>query len=141
MAADAVHAGGRRFGLIAVWLGALLVALIGVLSPSTASAHIGESYLQVPGVKGGAQVAPYKKWVKAEAQYWQQADFSLINPKNLKRFRRGRLFYSGPEAPHEGASTLALAIDKRDPALPKLMKQCANKVHFPELNYAESSQR
>jgi hypothetical protein len=142
MVADGVIVGGGRVRPTAVVLGALLAVLVGILRPGTASAHIGESFLNVPGVAGSWRGTPYKKWVKAEAQYWKQSDFSIFgNRSNQRAFRRGRMFYSGPDAPHTGASTLALAIDKHDRALPKLMEQCAKKVHFAELGYAEPSQR
>jgi hypothetical protein len=48
-------------------------------------------------------------------------------------------FFSGPQAPREGAGALALSLDKRSPALKPLMDRCLSQTTIPEVKYAESA--
>ena len=126
---------------LAAWTGRLVVAaLLIVAGTGTASAYIGKSYLQMPGIAGGTQGKHYSKWLTIEAHYWQSDDASMFasSNRNFKRLR-ARLFFSGPAAPRQGAGRLTISIDKRDLALPKLMEACVNQTKFPQMTYAESS--
>jgi hypothetical protein len=109
------------------------VALV-VLLCGTASAYVGQSFLRLPGVAGANSGGKYKNWVKFEAQYW-------TNAAPGKFFSPGTepAFFSGPQAPREGAGALALSLDKRSPALKPLMDECLSGTKIAEVGYAESA--
>ena len=116
---------------------AFAVAALSIAGTDIASAYVGPSFMEVPGVVGGWQGENYKNWVRIDSHWW------ATRPDDYKLMRRGKpkMFYSGPFPPREGASSLAITLDKRNPALPELMRRCVNKVPVPELTYAESSMR
>jgi hypothetical protein len=119
---------------------AIAAGVLSLAGAGTASASIGASFMDVPGVDGGWQGETYKNWVKIEANYWKGDGAGIFGGRKVDgNFRRERQFFSGPVAPREGASTLMISIDKHNPALPKLMEQCAKKTTIPALTYAESS--
>jgi hypothetical protein len=118
----------------------VVAAFLVVAGTGTASAYVGKSYMEIPGVAGGTKARPHRNWLTIEAHYWQSDDTTMFSRsnRNFKRLR-SRTFFSGPAAPHSGASQLIISIDKHNPALPKLMEMCASKAKAPELDYAESS--
>jgi hypothetical protein len=110
-------------------------AVIWVAGAEVASAYVGKSFLQVPGVSGDWKGEKYKGWVSAESNIWQK---QALGP--FARRRRGsNAYFSYPSAPRKGASEMTVAIDKRNPALPRLMDRCLHKASIPEMTYAESS--
>lgn len=129
--------------------GAALAAVCGLLwASATFAGYVGESFLKVAGVAGGWPGERYKDWVKFEAREWIETPTCSArqgNPNALvcdEKFwvsRESRLLYSGPWAPRKGAGKLAVALDKRSPALKALMELCTSKAKIPELVYAESS--
>jgi hypothetical protein len=102
----------------------------------TALAYVGEGYLQIPGVSGGWQGANYQNWVRIEGRFWGRDTYAIPNGTGP---RRARAFYSGPSGPRQGAGDLVVAVDKRSPALPALMDQCARQVKLPQVILAESA--
>jgi hypothetical protein len=120
----------------------IVAAVLIVAGTGTASAYVGKSFMQIPGIAGGTKAGPHKNWLTIEAHYWQSDDTTMFSRsnRNFKRMR-SRMFFSGPAAPHGGASQLTISVDKHNPALPKLMEMCASKAKAPALNYAESSFR
>ena len=113
---------------------AAIAAIALSISPGTASAYVGESFLQVPGLTGDVLSDKYKGWVKLEAQYW-------TNTPHLRPITIGKksLWFTGPQAPHEGAGKLALALDKHSPLLKPLMGRCQSGSKIADLKYAESA--
>ena len=130
---------------------ALLAAAIGLSWAGVASAgYIGESFLQVPDVSGGWPGEKYKGWVKFEAREWTETPTCAARQKNPnalvcdERFfmpGESHLFFSSPLAPPSGSGKLAVALDKRSPALKSLMDLCQRKATIPEVTYAESAER
>lgn len=117
---------------------AAVAAVLSALGSGIAAAHIGPSFVQFPGLRGDWQGPAYKGWVRAESNYWQTDEVGTFSRRAM---RRSKMFYSAPPAPRKGASALIVAVDKRNPALRRLMAQCASKTRFAELGYAESSMR
>jgi hypothetical protein len=127
-----------------------LAALCGLSWASAVFAgYVGESFLQVADVSGGWPGEQYKDWVKFEAREWIETPTCSArqgNPNALvcdEKFwvsRESRLLFSGPWAPRKGPGKLAVALDKRSPALKALMDLCASKTNVPEVTYAESSE-
>ena len=123
---------------------AALVTLAAVCLPLPVSAHVGPSYLKVAGAAGDARVAPYKTWIRAEANYWKSQEGGLFGGNGLAKggrnsFRRSRQVFSGPPGPTHGPDQLMLAIDRHSGGLPALMAACRDKTVLPEVDYAESS--
>lgn len=116
---------------------ALAGGLGGVATPAAAY-YIGPSYLKVPGVVGGAKVAPYRGWIRAEANYWMKKP-PMWGIRGISGKESG-LKFTGPLTPASGPSMLALAVDKKSPGLAGLMNACRNGATIPELVYAESSE-
>lgn len=111
--------------------------------------YIGESFLRVADVSGGWPGDKYHDWIKFEARDWIDTPTCAArhnNPNALvcdEKFwvpQESRLFFSGPWAPRQGAGKLAVALDKRSPALGALMDLCARRAKIPEVVYAESSE-
>lgn len=110
----------------------------GLSATDAAAYYIGPSYLQVPGVKGGAKHARYAGWVRAEANYWTE--------KPTLREIRGitgdtaSLLFTGPRVPEQGPSVLSVAIDKASPALPAMLEKCRAGAPIPKIRVAESAE-
>jgi hypothetical protein len=121
----------RLFAAARTMIAAAAFSLVGA---NAASAYVGDSFMQIPGVDGGWKGENYKDWVKVEADYWPSR--ARIG---LGSFRRGPSVFSGPAAPRKGASTLNIALDKTNPIVPVLMDKCVHKTAIPEMTYAESS--
>jgi hypothetical protein len=123
----------------------------GLFLANTASAgYIGESFLQVPGVSGGWPGEKYQDWVKFEAREWTETPTCAARQKSPnalvcdERFfvpAESHAFFSSPLAPASGSGKLAVALDKRSPALRSLMDLCQHKAAIPEVIYAESAER
>ena len=107
---------------------------LAVFLSGTASAYVGQSFLRVPGITGVRPAGRYDGWVKFESQYWTNTVQPAYVPPDKQR-----AFFSGPQAPRDGAGALALSLDKRNPALKPLMDRCLNRTQIPELKYAESA--
>lgn len=117
----------------------LAAATIAFASTIPASAYyIGPSYLEVPGVEGGAAQGKYRNWVRAEAHYWLARPV-MHEIRGISGKESG-LKFSGSRAPVSGAAMLALAVDKNSPALAPLLAICLSGEKLPELTYAESSE-
>jgi type VI protein secretion system component Hcp len=105
---------------------------------ATAQHYIGPSYLQIPGVSGGAKDKAHKGWVKAEGHYWTK--------KPARREIRGisgaisSLQFTGSRAPAKGANTLSLSIDKASPALREMMERCQSGAPLAQVTFSESSE-
>jgi hypothetical protein len=126
----------RNSGLRFAMRFGVAVLACSVLSIDAASAYVGDSFMQVPGLKGDWQGKTYGKWVRFDANYWNNASNNVFG-----RRRGSRSFFSGPMAPRQGENALVVSIDKHSPMLPKLMDMCAKKVAIPEVTYAESADR
>ena len=127
------------------YLGAGLVMLavagagVAVLPVDRAEASVGESFMAIPGLVEGRAGKDNRGWLRIEAHYWPSEDTDIFMGRN--RLRGDKATFSGPPAPQHGAGTLALAIDKRNPLLRKLMQACAAGTVVPQLRFRESSQR
>src|SRR4051812_15096336 len=105
---------------------AAVASCVAMLVATPAAAHIGPSYLHIPGVTGNARVAPYKNWIRVEADYWKPDEGGMFGSKKgpysgRNSFRRSRMVYSGPAAPTHGPDQLVVSLDKHNPALGALM--------------------
>ena len=117
---------------------ALATMLLSIAAANTAWAYVGDSFLQIPGVSGDWQAAPYKHWVRVEGNYWPGG--RPIGLGGAGGFRHPDQF-SGPASPRQGEGTLVIALDKDSPVLPQLLAQCLQKTPISQLTYAESSER
>lgn len=116
----------------------LFAAAAGLMLAHPAMAdYLGPSYLKVPGVNGGAVHGKYRKWLRAEGNYWGERP----PPRDIRGVsgKDSGLKFTGSRAPAQGASVLALAIDKHDPGLGRVMQLCRSGAALPELVYAESA--
>lgn len=127
-----IGSGKRRFTKGLVVAGALAA------SPQAFAQHyIGDSYIQVPGVSGGAREREHKGWVRAEAHYW--------TARPGRREIRGitgeatSLQFTGSRAPAKGPDVLTLAVAKTSPGLAGMMELCRSGAPIPELVFSESS--
>jgi hypothetical protein len=136
MGAKAVRASNRRHGPLAAARTAIAAVAISIVGTGVASAYIGPSFMEVPGISGGWQGKQYKNWIRIDASYWG------TTPSGFGRepIGQNRTFFSGPLAPREGAGRLAFSIDKHNPVLSSLMDRCLKKEKIPELSYSESSE-
>lgn len=110
--------------------------MMALLPIESALAYVGPSFLSAPGIAGNWPGKSYKGWIRLESNYWGEP---LRAPPLY--MGQSRNFFSGPRAPRNGEGRLSLAIDKHSPALPALLRACADKTVLPELNYAESADR
>lgn len=144
MAAPSMR-GRRTLGLRALSRIGLAALAFGTLSFGGASAYIGQSFVLIPGIVGGAQGQDYKNWLKIEAHYWKSTDvggiFAGAGRRRAGGLRVGSPFFSYPNTPHRGSDALVIAVDKRNPLLRRLIAQCANKAVLPEMTFAESADR
>jgi hypothetical protein len=101
-----------------------------------AAAYIGESFLDIPGAKGGWRGEEFRDWLRIESHYWNKDDLDAFSRISM---RRQRNYYSGPLAPPKGPQKLVIAVDKRSPALGPMMERCRNQATVPEMTFAESS--
>jgi hypothetical protein len=109
--------------------------LLTIAFAGSASAYVGEGYLQLPGVSGGWQGTHHQDWIRTEGRHWGQDGYARPNGTGA---RRARAFFSGPMAP-KGAGELVVSVDKRSPALASLLEQCGRRAKFPEVVFAESA--
>ncbi|MBW8785162.1 MAG: hypothetical protein JF593_11105, partial [Novosphingobium sp.] len=100
--------------------------------------YIGPSYLQVPGLDGGAKDKAHKNWLRAESRYWTKRP-GLPEIRGIHSLKNDLLF-TGPAAPAKGPDVLALAVDKASPGLKALMERCRRAERIPEVRFAESSE-
>jgi type VI protein secretion system component Hcp len=116
---------------------AAALGMLGGAQTAAAQYYIGPSYIQMPGVTGGAKQADHRNWVRAEAHYWTKA------PK-LREIRGitgaiSSLQFTGSRAPANGPDMLALSIDKSNPALAAMMDKCRSGALIPQIVFSESS--
>jgi hypothetical protein len=121
----------RRCATARIMIGAAVLWLAGA---DVASAYVGKSFLEVPGISGDWKGEKYKGWVSIESNFWKTTPTGVFG-----RRRRSAAFFSYPTAPRQGASELTIAIDKHNPVLPRLMDRCLHRASIPEMVYAESS--
>lgn len=112
--------------------------LCGLGSTSAMAYYIGPSYLQVPGVEGGAKLPKYAGWVRAEANYWTKRP-ALREIRGISGDTASLLF-TGPRAPAQGPNVLSVAIDKKSPGLAAMMDKCHSGAVLPDIRVAESSE-
>lgn len=104
---------------------------------ASAQYYIGPSFIQIAGVVGPAKERAHKGWIQAESHYWMK--------RPMRREIRGisgketNLNFTGSRAPAKGPEMLAIAIDKRSPALAGMMERCRSGALIPELTFSESS--
>lgn len=125
-----------RTGLKAIAASAAM--LCGLGSTSALAYYIGPSYLQLPGVEGGAKLPKYSGWVRAEANYWTKKP-ALREIRGISGDTASLLF-TGPRAPAQGPSALSIAVDKKSPALAAMMDRCRSGAVIPSVRVAESSE-
>ncbi len=129
---------------------ALLALAACSASMSVYAGYVGESYLKVPGLQGldvTESRETYPGWVKFEARDWMDNPKCPVNQPNpficdgqLWRPLSSRLIFSAPWAHVDGPGKLAVALDKKSPALPGLMAICREGKPIDELTFAESSE-
>lgn len=129
----------KLFKLGGTVLGGLgTVALFaGFFTQDEASAYVGYSFANVPGVIGGAKEGAFKNWIQLNGHYWAT---NAGDGRALAGRRGGPPMLYGPVAPKAGASTLMLAVSKKSPGLPGLMALCKKAETVPELTFAESAE-
>src|SRR5580765_8464570 len=106
------------------WMARAAIAVSFVVGAQGASAqyYIGPSYLQLPGLSGGAKEGGHKGWVRTEAHYWTKAP-ALREIRGITGAASG-LQFTGSRAPAKGPDMLAISVDKANPAFQPLMDQC-----------------
>lgn len=117
---------------------AAAAALWALGSSSAMAYYIGPSYLQVPGVDGGAKPPKFAGWVRAEANYWTRRP-ALREIRGIAGDTASLLF-TGPRAPAQGPSVLSIAVDKKSPGLAAMMDKCRSGAVIPSIRVAESSE-
>lgn len=122
----------RKAAAFAVRVAIVVSAVAGA---DVASAYVGKSFLQVPGMTGDWQGEQYRSWIRIDGHYWKSTPFSIFG----RRRRTDWAFYSGPTAPRQGESSIVTSIRKTSPILPQLMERCLKKTRIAELKYAEAS--
>lgn len=115
------------------------IALAASLLASTPARadYIGPSYVEIPGVDGGARHPVFRNWVQAEANYWTRHP-ARREIRGISGKESG-LKFTGPTAPVSGPSMLALSVAKDSPALARLMEICRSGAVIPQVGYAESA--
>lgn len=116
--------------------GAGLAAGLGTTSSAWAY-YIGPSFLRIEGLPGGARERSHRDWIRAEANYWTERP-QLREIRGITGKYNG-LKFTGPRTPASGPSMLALAVDKKSPALAGLMERCRSGARLPEVTFAESA--
>lgn len=121
---------------------ALVLAALGatVLGASNAWAYyIGNSYLKIEGLSGGALDPAHKDWLRAEAHYWNERP-QLREIRGITGKYSG-LKFTGPRAPDKAPDVLNIAVDKKSPGLAGMMELCRKGEKLPLVTFAESSER
>lgn len=100
-----------------------------------ASAYVGYSFADIPGVVGGVKQGEFRNWIQIDGHYWADPPGS----NRSRGFGRRGAGFNGPVAPQSGASQLIIAVSKKSPGLPRLMALCKTHQPLPELTFAESA--
>lgn len=117
---------------------AALVLVASLLASAPARAdYIGPSYVEIPGVDGGARHPVFRNWVQAEANYWTSRP-ARREIRGISGKESG-LKFTGPTSPASGPSMLALSVAKNSPGLARLMNICRSGTVLPQVGYAESA--
>lgn len=121
------------------WLLALAGSMAALALPGPAQAYyIGPSYLEVPGIDGGAVHRGYRHWLRAEANYWLKRPV-MREIRGISGKESGMKF-SGSRAPAGGPAMLTLSVDKHSSALARMMELCRSGRVVPTMRYAESAE-
>jgi hypothetical protein len=106
--------------------------------PDIAAAYIGPSYLQVPGLAGGAKHPKYGGWVRAESNFWTTG--ALVPELRGARAAKNDLLFTEPPAPDRGPNTLSISVLKSSSAYRSLMDRCRSGKSLDAVTYAESAE-
>lgn len=117
---------------------AALALILSCLVAKPASAYIGPSFLKISGLAGGAKEEMFKGWVRAESNYWTPNP--VLPEIRGAASQKNDLLFTGPVAPSQGSSLLAIALDKTSPALKQLFDLCRAGARIEEVTFAESSE-
>jgi hypothetical protein len=117
------------------WLFAALTLVSALAFNGGASAYFGESFLQVPGINGGAKEIAFKGWIRAEGNYWGQR-----GGREPIRQVENALLFTMTTAPRNGPDMLSIAVDKKGPGMQPLMDMCHAGGVIPEVKYVESAE-
>ncbi len=124
----------RAISRLTAGIGALAVMLA-----APATGYVGDSYVRIPGMGGQPASNAYDGWIRIEAHYWKHDEDGLFAKIRRGGFSREKKFYSTSGAPQDGPEGLVLSLAKESPALPGLMKACADGATVPEMTFAESA--
>ena len=94
---------------------------------------VANTFLKIPNISGNWRGGAYQGWVRANARLWVDQ-----MPRYTTTLGIGTPLVSAPPGPSPGSpNKLAIAIDKKNPDLRKLMQLCTDKTVLPEVTYAE----
>jgi hypothetical protein len=97
------------------------------------SAGVTDSFMNIPGRPGSWQGESYKNWIRITGRYWVNGSIRMTTTLGV-----GDPVVAGPPAPMPGTSSkLAIALDKKNPDLPLLMRLCTSNTSIPELSFVE----
>lgn len=125
---------------------AALVLAMTMGCAGAASAYVGDSFLEIPGISGHVPEGPFDGWIRSEAHYWPEVPirvFVMDDDADASEvgFAGNRMTFGGPGAPKEGKdSSLVISLRKDNPDLDQLMTLCRDNTVLPEMAYAESSE-
>src|SRR5579862_6996315 len=115
-----------------------LVGCVCAASTSAAWAHMSDSFLKIPGAVGTWLEGPHRRWIRVEASYWGTGLDKRLLTRNLSN--DDRMVFSAPGAAKPGsAGSLAISLNKHDPAVHVLMSICTERRSIAALAYDESS--
>lgn len=116
----------------------LFVSLTLLIDSRAFAYYIGPSYVELPGVDGGAVHGKYRGWIRAEAHYWLKRPV-MREIRGISGKESG-LRFTGSSAPTKGPAMLSLAIGKQSPAMARLLEICRSGTKLPQLTFAESAE-
>jgi hypothetical protein len=97
------------------------------------SAGVTESFINIPGTLGSWQGESFKNWIRITGKYWVNGSTRMTVTLGV-----GDPIVAGPPAPMPGKSSkLAIAMDKKNPDLPLLMRLCTSNTSIPEMSFVE----
>jgi hypothetical protein len=119
------------------WLRLAIAATAVAVMTGGLSAALGDSFMSIPGAAGSWQGDSHKNWIRITARYWMD-----VPPRYVGNLGIGDPRVSGPPAPLPGSPhQFAIALHKKNPDLPQLMKFCGARTMIPELTFAEPASR
>jgi hypothetical protein len=121
--------------------GAFFAATLSLAWASTASAYVGDSFLNIPSSPGHWQGEEHKAWIRAEANEWVGV-LRRLNSGATDPLAGDKLFFGAPGAVRSGnGGKLNITLGKGNPDVAQLLARCKSKEPIPEMTYAESSDR